>query len=444
MPKSGYSKLDNENTGINVIYDQPGSYQQVCENKAHYYSYYEKAQDDNPTSLEKVVKELLNLNERYLDTCLLNLQQNFVDKIQNRLLKKHFFPKLQLDKLIGLHAKLQEDLELVKYDYKQIFNIFQKHEEEFLTYCDVIPNISQLTDFIITKKITNKEIKEKVEKAEEESCLTNQNQDAQDSLDQSIYRISEAATRYPLILGAIVKEARKLELTTIEKEAQKAQAMLDEIMHHVDKCTADKNNIDTLTNYQTSMNLCEDDFKNLGLLLFEVNEIEIRMKHSKVWQKCCVLVCEELLVVIEVKESEVYEKDIKGEIIFDWIGNPKIKHMTRSYHFPSKPKFKIANFLEINLNEKSKILEMNSFENGVREDPSRSFELKFRSTEAIQEFTKIVKDRQEEIHKFDQAEKGSMHTNHTFFKFQNEYHEQVFFYLKYESSFSSCCLFFCF
>ena len=359
----------------------------------------------------------------------MNLQQNFVDKIQNRLLKKRLFPRLQLDKLIVLHAKLQKELELVKYDYKQIFNIFQKHEEEFLTYCDVITNISQLTDFIKTKMITNKEIKEKVEKATNDSFLTNRNKDAQDSLDQLIYRIAETAMRYPMILGAIAKEARKLCLTTIEQEAQKAQTMLDEIMHHVDKCTADKKNIDSLKNYQISMNLCEDDFKNLGLLLYEVNEIELRMKHSKFWQKCCVLVCEELLVVIEVKESEVYEKDEKGDIVFSWTGNPKVKHKTRSYHFPSKPKFKIANFLEINLNENGKILEMNTFENDFREDPNRSFEIKFQTTEARQEFNDIVKDRQEEIKKFDEAKEGSMHTNHTFFKFQNEYHEQVFFIL---------------
>ena len=93
------------------------------------------------------------------------------------------------------------------------------------------------------------------------------------------------------------------------------------------------------------------------------------------------------------------------------------------------PSKSVPNFLEINLNENGKILEMNTFANDCREDPNRSFEIKFQTTEARQEFNDIVKDRQEEIKKFDEAKEGSMHTNHTFFKFQNEYHEQVFFIL---------------
>ena len=335
---------------------------------------------------------------------------------------------MKLEKFIELHSTLQNELEVVKYDYKQIFNIFQKHEDDFLIYCDVVSNIGELREFIKTKMMSNREIREEVERLTKDSFLTNRNKDAQDSLDYLLYRIAEAIMRYPLVLAAIAKEARKLDSTLIEKEALKTQAMMHEIVLHVDKCSRETKNIETVRKLEISMK-CGNALSDppIGLLLFEVNEIEIRMKNSESAKKCCVLVFEEVLVVIEMRESKTFEKDKNGEIVMDWFGyNPKIKQMTRNYRFPSR--FKIANFVEINSVENGKILEINTFTTGFREDPSRSFEMFFSTTDDRQEFADILKNQQSEIKKLKEAKTGSKHINHTFKKYSNKYLDKVLFY----------------
>ena len=386
------------------------------------YEYFYKKQEENEpqTSLEyEICQGIIPLNDRFLNNCLLNLQQNFVEETQNALLKTNFFPELQLEKLIEIHTKLQEELKVVEYDYKQIFYIFQKLEEEFLTYCDVIPKTRQLMDFIKTKMISNKEIKEEVERLTKKSFLSNRNKDAQDKIVDLLYRISEAMMRFPMVLGVIAKEARKLDLITIEKEAQKAHEMMHKIMFHVDKCSEDNKNIETVRKYEVSMN-CVGELREQGLLLSEVHDVSIRMKNSDKTLQCSILVFEELLVVFKVTERTNYQYKNGGkDIVVDFLGDPKIRSITMEYQLHSK--FKIAKFGEINPIVNETKLELITFERGILEDPSRSFEVIFSTADARQEFAETLKERKSIIEKFVHVNPGSKHRNHDFHTFQNDY-----------------------
>ena len=95
---SGYSNKETENTEISVIYDYQGEYDYQVQNKLE--------ENQNPTTLECLIsQDLINLNDRYLNNCLLNLQENFVKKTQNKLLKTKFFPELQLGSIQVLHKQ---------------------------------------------------------------------------------------------------------------------------------------------------------------------------------------------------------------------------------------------------------------------------------------------------------------------------------------------------
>ena len=420
---SGYSNKETDNTEISVIYDNQGEYDYLVQNKLE--------ENENPTSLECVIsQDLINLNDRYLNNCLLNLQENFVQKTQNKLLKTKFFPELQLEKLIEIHTKLQEELKVVLYDYKQVFKFFQNHEEEFLTYCDVIPKTRQLMEFIKTKIESNKEIREEVDKLTEESFHSKWNKDAQDLIGELLYRIPEAMMRYPFVLGEIAKEARKEDFITIEKEAQKAHEMMLKIMKHVDKCSKDNTNIETVRKFEISWN-CVGKLKNKGLLLREVSDVGIRMKNnSKRKFQCWILVFEEILVVFEVKEkiNYQYKKDGKEIELGFFSGEPIIENISMEYHFFQK--FKIANFSEINPIENGNNLEMITYEKGILEDPSRSFEILFSSKEGRQEFTVFLEEQKSKLEKFVNVNSGSKHVNHDFEIYQNDYLEAPKMYQK--------------
>lgn len=414
---SGYSnKLQTENTEFSAIYDNQGDYEYLFKKKLE--------EDEQPTTLECVIsQDLINLNDRYLETCLMNLQENFVEKTQHELLKNNFFPELQLVKLIQIHKKLQEEIKVVEYDYKQVFKRFKKHEDEFLIYCDVIPKTRHLMEFIKTKVESNREIREEVDKLTEESFLSNRNKDAQDSIQDLLYRIPEAMMRFPLVLGTIAKEARKEELITIEKEAQNAHEMMHKIMLHVDKCSEDNRNIETVRNLENSIKCIAGELRNNGILLGEVRDIVICMRNNPERRlQCWILVFEELLAVIEVKEKKHYQYTKDGkEIELNFFGDPIIRNISEDYYLLQK--FKIVKFGEINPIENENKLELITFETGIVEDPNRSFDILFSTKDAREEFERILKNRRAEIKKFENVTPGCEHTNHDFQTFQNDYLE---------------------
>ena len=352
----------------------------------------------------------------------MNLQENFVEKNQHELLKTNFFPELQLVKLIQIHRKLQEELKVVEYDYKQVFKCFKKLEDELLIYCDVIPKTRHLMEFIKTKVESNRKIGEEVDRLTRESFLSSRNKDAQDSLGELLYRIPEAMMRFPMVLGAIAKEARKEDRIKIEKEAHKAHEMMHKIMLHVDKCSEDNKNIDTVRNFENSMN-CIGELRSNGILLGEVRDIVIRLKINPERKlQCWILVFEELLTVVEVKEKKHYQYKKDGkEIELNFFGDPIIRNISEEYHLLQK--FKIAKFGEINPVENENKLEMITYETGTVEDLSRSFDIFFSTKDARQRFERILKTRREEIKKFENVTPGSEHINHDFQTFQNDYLE---------------------
>ena len=200
----------------------------------------------------------------------------------------------------------------------------------------------------------------KIRDGTKKSFLSNRNKDAQDTIVDSLYRISEAMMRFPMVLGVIAKEARKSNLITIEKEAQKAHEMMHKIMFHVDKCSEDNKNIETVRKLESSMN-CVGELREQGLLLSEVRDVSIRMKNSEKTFQCWILVFEELLVVFKVTERINYQYKNGGkDIVVDFLGDPKIRSRTMEYQLYSK--FKIAKFGEINPIENETKLELITFE----------------------------------------------------------------------------------
>ena len=177
-----------------------------------------------------VNKELINLNDRYLENCLLNLQENFVEKSQNLFLNEIFFPNLQLGKLIMLHSQMQEKFELMENDFEQILDIFQNHEEDFLIYCDIIPWLIRLQEFIKEKVSSNEEIREEIDKLTKESFRSSRNKDAQNSVEELLSRIPQTLMIFPMTLGSIAQEARKADKKIVEAKTKKAHKLMHKIM----------------------------------------------------------------------------------------------------------------------------------------------------------------------------------------------------------------------
>ena len=283
-------------------------------------------------------------------------------------------------------------------------------------------------DFIKDKMISNRQIREEIEHVTEKSFFSSRNRHTQDTIGDLLYRMAEAMMRYPMILGEIVKEARKLDYTRIEKEAQKAQDMMKNMMYHVDRCTNDHRNIEIVRKlYEMNEMKCgECALREQGLLLFELNDIDLHMKHrEETFRQFKLFVFEELLVAFELKERPILLKNKDGSYQFDWYSNkPITKGIAREYHFSRS--YKISNFGEINPIENKNILELNTYKKGTtNEDRKRSLEIKFSSIETRNDFEYKIKERQFEIEKFFHANPGSKHSNHKFKTFQNNYLNEV-------------------
>ena len=387
-----------------------GSVQQIFEKLANQMS------TNNPTNKQQAAKllaktvteDLLNLDEQYLENCLLNLQENFVEKSQNTLLNENFFPNLQLEKLISLHSKMQEEFKLMKNDFEKILDIFQNHKEDFLIYCEILPWNHRLQEFIKEKVESNREIREEIDKLTKDSFHSKRNKDAQDSIVELLDRIPQALERYPNVLGSISKEAGIADLPTVEEKTQKARELMLKIKIHIDKCNGDEKNIDTIRKYEDSLSCYNCPLRSFGLLLDEVRDVEVRLKKgTDQFFKFMLLCFEEYLVAF--KELELKKK----------VGSTEIQ-----YHFIQT--FQIEKFNEMNPLMMERILELNTYEEGTTYvDKRNSLEIRFATNDSRVEFHDRISECKLQIQKFKKLKPGNMHEGHKFKKVFNQYQDKV-------------------
>ena len=213
---------------------------------------------------------------------------------------------------------------------------------------------------------------------------------------------------FPTVLESISREAGKAEMPTVQEKTQKAHELMNKICLHVDKCSQDEWNIDTVRNFEDSLFCYNCPLRSFGLLLLEVHDVEVRLKKGTNQFFRFMLLCfEEYLVAF--KELELRKKGGSTDI---------------QYHFIQT--FKIEKFNEINPLINERILELNTFEEGTTYvDKRNSLEIRFTTTDSRVEFQDRISKSMLQIQIFKKLKPGNMHEGHKFQKIINQYQDKV-------------------
>ena len=355
---------------------------------------------DQPTSLSESIKVVIkDLNNNFLENCLINILINFVNKNTNPLLRDKFFPELKIQELTDLHRNLREDLKFVEVDFKKIGEVFNKYEKDFLIYCPVIAKLRTLSEFLKDKMTHDKSLKR--------------------NLLELIQRIPQALMRYPMALEDVAIQAIKSEQPLVEREAKKAHEIIKRVVKHIDTYSSDYKNIELVESMQKEMD-CKQ-LKGYGLLLHEVEDVGILYRRHderpQILPKHKLLVFEEAFAAFERKEIQKVQKYKDGTIKMSAWGEPVMKTSTKYYLSRT---FGIARFSEINpIRGNNKVLALNTYLDGAKLDKERSLEIEFNTEEGRKTFIEMLKERQTAISNFENPNPGSYHQGHVFSKFQN-------------------------
>ena len=166
-------------------------------------------EQEGPNNLENSFADFIKSHRKYLNTCLLNIKENFKKKSKIYILNVHFFPHLHLDTLIELHTTLDTKLGELDSDREKISIIFEKLEKKFLIYAKVLPKIDSLREFLEERLKKNPEFKKELNDLTKDSKNTERNKDS-DSLLELILKIPQHIMRYASpYLEEIVKQAKE-------------------------------------------------------------------------------------------------------------------------------------------------------------------------------------------------------------------------------------------
>ena len=383
------------------------------------YQVLESSETDKPTSLSESIRVLTkDLNEHYIDDCLLNILNNFVRKNHNSLLGNKFFPELKIEELTDLHLNLKEDLKFVELDFRKIGEVFKKYENDFLIYCEVLAKMKTLMEFFKEKMSHNEEVINDVGSMTRESKREGVNKKLKEDLLELIQRIPQAIMRFPMALEDVAKQARKSNEARVEREAKKAHETMKNVMDHINWYSKDYKNIELVDNMQDGMDaICK--LKDYGVLIYEVDDVGIHFKKQELknFPKFKLLVFEEVFAAFERKEIQKFVKQSDGSVKMSVWGEP-ISSTFVKFNFIQT--FRISKFSEISSNSCNKNLILNTYEHGARLDRDRSLEIQFATEDGRQQFMERLQERQKIISNLDNAKPGSKHKGHKFKKYQND------------------------
>ena len=116
-----------------------------------------------------------------------------MNKCDDQLLNKQFFPNLQCDQLLDLHESLETEFnEVLKFSYQEVYKIFFKNLNKFLIYCTAISKYVITKEFLEDKIVYYDDIRALVERLDKESRKNGKNM----SLNDLIYLIPQHIQRF--------------------------------------------------------------------------------------------------------------------------------------------------------------------------------------------------------------------------------------------------------
>ena len=198
-----------------------------------------------------------------------------MNKCDDELLNKQFFPNLQCDQLLDLHESLEKEFhEVLKFSYEEVYKIFLKNLKKFLIYCTAISKYDITKEFLEDKIVYYDDIRTLVGKLDDESRSKN---GKNMSLNDLIYLIPQhiqrfissrlkfifnnyLCVRYHVMLADVKKQAKKENKKKIVQEAEKAHQLMYNLAKHINVYTEDYNHILMLTELKDEM----DRFKVKG------------------------------------------------------------------------------------------------------------------------------------------------------------------------------------
>eukprot|EP00092_Neocalanus_flemingeri_P026485 GFUD01028707.1.p1 GENE.GFUD01028707.1~~GFUD01028707.1.p1 ORF type:complete len:1203 (-),score=297.06 GFUD01028707.1:58-3408(-) len=401
---------------INNIYDDG---ERAVEEEEHYEKLYENAFGavTETTSLDHAFEELIAINESFLIRCLKNIQENFINKDSTELLRKHFFPYFQIDKLIELHENLKQKFEIMKHSYITIGQIFENMREEFLVYCMVSSRMKTAIEFLADQMSGNPETQEKIKKLQREAKKTYKHQDDRTMFDLKdlLQMIPQHIMRYPMMLGEIQKHANTSKKRDIENEARNANDLMKNLVHHINQYATDHNYIETLKELKEEVkDVPVQNFHDFGVLSFEIANIDMKKVSGKSYGQYQLLLFENYLVALELTEEETFLNEV------NWFtGTPLVTKMNVKRFYEH---FKMKEFHEIRMpthDKESSYIHLNHF-NGPAKNANLSLVLRFpfgKMSDCEEVYNKLEVLR---MNASTDIEKGSDHTDHDSVVFREE------------------------
>ena len=275
---------------------------------------YDNLKEEKPTSLTHAVcSNLIKPHSNYLNDVLRNISQSFIKKSHNTLLQDNFFPLLDIDKLLDLHESLSKEFEVLEHNFILIGDIFERYENKFLIYCQILAKNKELLDFLCDKISFNPDIKEETDNLVAISRKTPLNKSGY-YLEELLQMIPQHIMRYATVmLAEVKKQAQKEGSKKVEKESEKAFHIMDKLLKHMDAYAKDYENILTMEQLKDILRV---DMRDKGRLLFEVKDIDLWIKSDEqTYQKYHLYIFEEVIVAYQIEIREEAVKDEKGDVM---------------------------------------------------------------------------------------------------------------------------------
>ena len=363
-------------------------------------------EQEGPNNLENSFADFIKSHRKYLNTCLLNIKENFEEKSKIYILNVHFFPHLHLDTLIELHTTLDTKLGELDSDRKKISIIFEKLEKKFLIYAKVLPKIDSLRVFLEERLKKNPEFKKELNDLTKDSKKTERNKDG-DSLLELILKIPQHIMRYASpYLEEVVKQARENSVNDIEFEAKKAQDLMSNLVKHLNDFTDDYNNIIKVEDLEEAHDFSLRTFGRIHLDMPNVDAI-IKSKES---QKCKLYILSEALLLIK---HEPNGKRPNSMFANGAQTNEERKSMVAGL-------FKLRDAYEIIGNKQELTIYLRSFDNKIRVHNDKDFKIKLSNENDYLNVLNNLKERDSRIQQLASIKPNSFHSKCIYKIFQNK------------------------
>ena len=364
-------------------------------------------EEEEATSLERGISDFTKSHKIYLETCLLNLKENFMEKSKIHILNVHFFPHLHLEKLIELHTIVQRKLEELNTDKKKISHIFEKLEKKFLIYAKVLVKIPPLIEFLQDRQKVNPDFKKELNRLTKDSKKNERNKDG-DEILELMQKIPQHIMRYSSpYLEEIVKQAGKHSEADVEVEAKKAQEIMRNVLKHLNDFDDDYNNIVKVEDLEETYNV---SLRAFGKIHLSLPSVDAYLK-SKELQKYKLYILEEALVLLH------QESNGNGNV---FKRTSKIPNGDEEKKFNVEGLFKFKDAYEILGNQLEFTIDLKTFDKKMRVDHHKQVKIKLANEKDYLNVFNQLKERDARMQELKSVKPNSYHAKHIFKIFKNE------------------------